>query len=77
MSAREDDVIDLVLVADFDQAFVVGCAALVADHLPLDSELLGQRPAVGPIAEHDGGLRTDAAIANCAQHAPAAPPGGR
>ena len=41
--AGQDDVIDVVLVAQRDQSLVVGHAFGVADHFPGDAELLGQR----------------------------------
>src|SRR5262245_56032930 len=59
--AGEDDVIDVVLVEDSDQALVVSSAFGVADHLPRNAELLGEAAAGGAIADHDGRLSTNLA----------------
>lgn len=55
--AGQDNVIDVVLIEEFNHPLIVGVSFGVADHVPVDIELLGHATAVIPVANHDGWRR--------------------
>ena len=57
-------VIDLVLVAEFYHACIVGHAVFVADLMPVEPELLGQQATMGPAAKHHSRFGRNSLIAN-------------
>ncbi len=62
--ASEDDIVDIVLVDDLGETLVVGVAGGVANALPGDAELLGNPPTSVAVADHDGGMSADSAVAD-------------
>ena len=62
--AGQDQIVDLILVAQFDQPVVVRHAVGIADRVPVDTKLFGHGAAVRTIAEHHGRLGPHLAVAN-------------
>ena len=60
----QDDVVDIVLVEQFDHPLVVGFALGIADMMPVDTELLGHTATTIPVADHYGRSRMQPFVAH-------------
>src|SRR5690606_32276885 len=66
----ENNKVDLLLIANLDQAIVIRISSGVADGEPRDVELFGDPSASISIADHGSCLSTNVALANCAEDRP-------
>jgi hypothetical protein len=50
----EHNIVDIVLIEDFDHSILIGLTSFIADQVPVDAELLGNSAATVAISEHYG-----------------------